>query len=778
MGEKWFTALVIFILVSTQVYAQTSVLPFKSTWKYLDDGSNQGTAWSGNLYNDSNWKTGQAQLGYGDGDESTIISYGPDPNYKHITTYFRNTVSITNLANYTEFTASLLRDDGAVIYVNGIEVYRSNLPTGTITYLTKATTCTDDGKTAQTFKIAPSVLINGENVIAVEIHQDGRSTSDVSFDMKLEGTEKLSDQTSPSILSINRYSPSTTTTSATSLVYRCTFSEGVSGVDALDFNVTRVSGSVNGTLNSDAVNSVNSNGTTYDVTVSSITGEGDIRLDLKSAGTGITDNVGNLINGGFTNGETYTIAAQTSYGGFTTITDINSLPIHTNTEDKPQSKVWTYNGSWWAVLPVPSGGTHLWRLDGTTWTKTLKLSSSSNTKADCKVVGNVTHILLYRGSSTPSQLVSVEHLPASNTYQLWSKQSSAVSITLDPGVETATIDIDGAGRMWVASDGTSDINVRWSDFPYTIWSVPVTIESGISEDDICAVISMPNSGKIGVLWSNQNRQRFGFKTHEDGSNPTEWSSNEEPASQYALNVGGGIADDHINLAIANNGTLYCAVKTRYGSKYPKIGLMVRRPTGYWDNFYEVSQVEGTTPIVVLNEAIGKLKVIYIPSDSGGDIVYKESDISAISFSSRIILKSGNYLFPTSTKQNYSSNVVVLGFDKATLQAVGVIGTDNLNSVSNSKVKVEKTIDAEELYVYPNPFTTETTLNFTFKEELDYTLSLYDSKGIKVADIKQGRATANRVNAATIKSSMLNAGLYIATLYTKKSKKSIKLVLTR
>src|SRR5690606_37094889 len=126
---------------------------------------------------------------------------------------------------------------------------------------------------------------------------------------------------------------------------------------------------------------------------------------------------------------------------------------------------------------------------------------------------------------------------------------------------------------------------------------------------------------------------------------------ESPASQSALNVGGGMSDDHINMAVAKDGTLYCAVKTNYDKKgYPKIALLIRRPDGKWDNLYGVSET-GTRPIVILNEKKGNLKVIYTSKEGGGDILYKESSISDITFSDTKTLITGKYDDPTSTKAN-------------------------------------------------------------------------------------------------------------------------------
>ena len=294
---------------------------------------------------------------------------------------------------------------------------------------------------------------------------------------------------------------------------------------------------------------------------------------------------------------------------FSSFTLLKPVAVTTDTKDKPQSKVWTYGGYTWTVL-ADSAGTYVKRLDGASWTNILRLSTSRFSKADCKVSGNVTHILLDKG--TASDLISVEYVPESNTYKLWSVQPKKIPLSLDSGVETVSMDIDTKGRMWVASDGDTIINVRWSDYPYTSWNGPLKIAGSTSTDDISAIIAIPALAKIGVLWSNQRTRRFGFRTHTDGDSPTIWSADEVPASQSALNVGTGMADDHLNITVASDGTLYCAVKTSYEkTDYPKLALLVRRPAGTWDNLYEITKMGvGTRPRVILNELLGKIKVIY------------------------------------------------------------------------------------------------------------------------------------------------------------------------
>ena len=167
-----------------------TLIAYGSSWKYLDNGTNQGTAWRGTGFSDATWASGNAQLGYGDGDEATVVSYGPDPNNKYITTYFRKTISVTNPSSFTSILGNVKRDDGIAIYVNGTEIYRNNLAAGAV-YNTLATLASDDGATPQSFSFSPSAFVSGNNVIAVEIHQNALTSTDISFDLELTGTDGI-----------------------------------------------------------------------------------------------------------------------------------------------------------------------------------------------------------------------------------------------------------------------------------------------------------------------------------------------------------------------------------------------------------------------------------------------------------------------------------------------------------------------------------------------------------------------------------------------------------
>ena len=95
-----------------------------------------------------------------------------------------------------------------------------------------------------------------------------------------------------------------------------------------------------------------------------------------------------------------------------------------------------------------------------------------------RAIGNLAHILLVDDSST--QLASVEYNDATNSYVMWSQRPGLVSVPLS-GAETATLDVDSTGRMWVCADAGSNVQVRYSEGNYANWSGPITVASGIAQ---------------------------------------------------------------------------------------------------------------------------------------------------------------------------------------------------------------------------------------------------------------------------------------------------------
>lgn len=469
----------------------------------------------------------------------------------------------------------------------------------------------------------------------------------------------------------------------------------------------------------------------------------------------------------FTLAISYDLAAQ-----FSSVTDLAPLEARAfATREKHQAKVFTHDGKHWSIL-ANSTGTHLWRLDGTTWVKPLNLVTR-NSRADYVIDGDIVHILLYSGPS--SQFISVKYNKALSNFEYLGLKKSAVEITLDEGVEIASLDMDKTGRIWIASSGLSgSVNMRWSDAPYTTWSSPIAIANGIREDDVAAVISIPQKNQIGVLWSNQKTKRWGFKIHRDGDNPTDWTQDEIPASQSALSTGSGMSDDHMSMKVASDGTLFCAIKTGYNREgFPLIGLLVRRPSGVWEDLHEVSQ-NGTLPILLLNEDLGKLKVIYTSDTYGGDIVYRESSISKISFCAEHTLIKGNYNYATSTKQNYSKDVVILASNET--HVAGVLATDAIDNTGEPSA-CDPDVDPNNNFftAYPNPFVSDFTISFVLPNDDEYSLFLYDSNGRQVTLLGEGNAVAGETTNIGINGLILARGLYMVKLQTAKGFKGLKII---
>ncbi len=176
------------------ITVQQVIVEKGSVWSYLDDGTDQGTIWRTTNYDDNGWAQGAAELGYSNA-PVTIINFGDDPENKYITTYFRNRFYVENPMSFTNLTLGLKRDDGAIVYINGLEAVRSNIPQGPVNYKTLASAAVGGGDESKffTYNISPQFLIRGTNLIAVEVHQNDRTSSDLSFDFFLYGTGKSPD---------------------------------------------------------------------------------------------------------------------------------------------------------------------------------------------------------------------------------------------------------------------------------------------------------------------------------------------------------------------------------------------------------------------------------------------------------------------------------------------------------------------------------------------------------------------------------------------------------
>ncbi len=164
----------------------------KTTWRYDRSGQDLGTAWRGKNFDDSKWPQGKALIA----DESTTtvepirtpISRFNDANEYVRTFYFRTKFNFTSAVSPgIKLQLRHAVDDGAVFYLNGTEISRFGIAAGvTVDYLTDASG--HENAWEGPFDIPATLLVQGENIFSVEVHQSGGGSSDMVFGTELVAT--------------------------------------------------------------------------------------------------------------------------------------------------------------------------------------------------------------------------------------------------------------------------------------------------------------------------------------------------------------------------------------------------------------------------------------------------------------------------------------------------------------------------------------------------------------------------------------------------------------
>ncbi|MDG2122461.1 MAG: Ig-like domain-containing protein, partial [Verrucomicrobiales bacterium] len=161
-----------------------TLIPEDAFWNYYDGADDQQNAWRQPGFDDTSWGNGQAELGYGDGDEQTEISFGGDGDNKFPTAYFRTTFEVSDLASITALSLAIKFDDGIAVYLNGTEIAREFLAADA-TYDTLSNAGFRDEDEVLTSSIDPALLVSGTNLIAAEVHQNSLDSSDISLLLSL-----------------------------------------------------------------------------------------------------------------------------------------------------------------------------------------------------------------------------------------------------------------------------------------------------------------------------------------------------------------------------------------------------------------------------------------------------------------------------------------------------------------------------------------------------------------------------------------------------------------
>jgi hypothetical protein len=174
------------VSVSTPSY---ELMPLTNyVWKYEQSGTDLGTAWRTNSYNDTAWPSGLGVFAFENAAAVVALTHTTlnhfDPDY--ITRYFRTSFVLTNDPATVTLVSSNYIDDGVVVYVNGAEAFRYNMPGGNTQFSTTAIAANPAGEGVPIVSnIPPTLLVQGNNVIAVELHQNSTGSSDSVFGMAL-----------------------------------------------------------------------------------------------------------------------------------------------------------------------------------------------------------------------------------------------------------------------------------------------------------------------------------------------------------------------------------------------------------------------------------------------------------------------------------------------------------------------------------------------------------------------------------------------------------------
>ncbi len=170
----------------TLLPGEETLFPAESVWHYFDLGSDLGTAWKEPGFDDAAWAVGSGIFGYGNDIEHTILPRGNAANY------FRKSFEISDPADHSGLFVDLRIDDGAQVFLNGIEVLRHNMPEGAIDYQTVADgPSKTDGRVFERFVIDSSALVAGTNMIAVGAHNNSPMSDDFDFDLRLVGARRI-----------------------------------------------------------------------------------------------------------------------------------------------------------------------------------------------------------------------------------------------------------------------------------------------------------------------------------------------------------------------------------------------------------------------------------------------------------------------------------------------------------------------------------------------------------------------------------------------------------
>lgn len=294
-----------------------------------------------------------------------------------------------------------------------------------------------------------------------------------------------------------------------------------------------------------------------------------------------------------------------------------------STGEKPQSKLWYHDGSYWGILRGPDG-VAFYEKQGTTWVRGTFANAVVNSSGNADVKWTGTHLFVLIYAST-SRVYEYTYNAGTRAWVLTS--GFPVTVPNPSGSETMVLESDSSGRLWTCAEGGGNINVYYStSADRRTWSSsPVILASGVSTDDICSIVAF-GGNRVGVFWSDQNRDEFGFRYHNDADAPTTWAAKEIADS------GSGHADDHINLAYDSTGRVFAISK----DDNDEMRVHRRNTNGSWTTVTNVCGGSSTRGVIMVAENESRLYILYTRwGVSPERIEYRYADINSMSFGNTV-----------------------------------------------------------------------------------------------------------------------------------------------
>ncbi|MBN1443769.1 MAG: hypothetical protein JXA90_13750 [Planctomycetes bacterium] len=160
-------------------------------WKFFRGSSAPPAGWETAAFDDGAWESGPVAIGYGTitdagvsvrttlSDMQQDTSLDP-PVAGYLAVFCRRAFDLTEAGASAQLTLSILYDDGLVVYLNGVEVGRANMPAGAVTSTTAASGAAPEPSTAE-FLLPSDALVVGRNVLAASVHNNSLTSSDLMF---------------------------------------------------------------------------------------------------------------------------------------------------------------------------------------------------------------------------------------------------------------------------------------------------------------------------------------------------------------------------------------------------------------------------------------------------------------------------------------------------------------------------------------------------------------------------------------------------------------------